>query len=75
MLELMRFDSICGGVQKFLEEMLAMWISNTVQKTKIKKIGLAVGMFTNLKAYQPIMWHPEVEEILFRPSCGLNGRA
>jgi carbamoyltransferase len=69
-LEFQRFDWIAGGVQLFTEEMLCRWIQNAINKTGIKKIALAGGVFMNVKANKRIMEIAEVTDIFVFPSCG-----
>jgi len=69
-LEFQRFDWIAGGVQLFTEEMLCRWIQNAINKTGIRKIALAGGVFMNVKANKRIMEMPDVENIFIFPSCG-----
>ena len=70
MLELKRFDAVCGGLQLFAEEMLSVWARNAVQKTGIRKLALSGGCFMNVKANKVILEMPEVEELFVLPSCG-----
>lgn len=69
-LEGKRFDSICGGLQMFTEELLTRWIRNAVQKTGVKKVVAAGGVFMNVKANKVISELPEVEYFEAFPSCG-----
>jgi carbamoyltransferase len=70
MLELRRFDSVCGGLQLFAEEMLATWARNAIAQTGIRKLALAGGCFMNVKANKIILEMPEVEDLFVLPSCG-----
>lgn len=71
----MRFDLICGGVQKFFEEILLEWIRRCIHKTGIRKLALSGGSFMNVKANKRIMDLPEVEDIFVLPSCGDESNA
>ena len=70
MLELRRFDAVCGGLQLFAEDMLATWARNAVAKTGIHKLALSGGCFMNVKANKIILEMPEVEDLFVMPSCG-----
>ncbi len=65
-----RFDTICAGLQKFTEEILVQWVRNCIQKTGVRNIALAGGIFMNVKANKRIMELPEVEDMFVFPSCG-----
>jgi carbamoyltransferase len=67
---LKRFDHLMGGLQLFVEEFLAAWAKNAIQKTGIRKIALAGGTFMNVKANQKLMELDQVDEIFVFPSCG-----
>lgn len=67
---LQRFDSICGGIQKFTEEFLRQWVRNAIRETGIRKIALSGGIFMNVKANKLLMEMEEVEDIFVFPSCG-----
>lgn len=68
--ELKRFDGICGGIQKFIEEFLVSWVKNCINKTGIHKVALGGGVFMNVKANKLISELPEVESLFIFPSCG-----
>jgi len=65
-----RFDSICGGVQKFTEEFLKKWVKNAIRETGIRKVALSGGIFMNVKANRLILELEEVEDLFVFPSCG-----
>lgn len=65
-----RFDGICGGLQKLTEELCLQWISNWVKHTGISNIGLAGGVFMNVKLNMLINEHPVIDDVFFMPSCG-----
>lgn len=65
-----RFDGICGGLQKWTEDMLRQWIQNCLGKLGIKKIVLGGGVFMNVKANKVISEIPAIEKIFVFPSCG-----
>ncbi len=65
-----RFDYICGGLQKFVEEFLKKWVGNTIRETGVRKIALSGGIFMNVKANKLLMEMDEVEDLFVFPSCG-----
>ncbi len=65
-----RFDTIAAGIQKFIEDMLAHWVSHAVRETGIHKIACAGGVFMNVKANLAVLELPEVEDLYVFPSCG-----
>lgn len=65
-----RFDWICGGLQRFTEEILTEWVANAVAKTGVKKVVGAGGVFMNVKANKCIAELPDVEHFEAFPSCG-----
>lgn len=68
--DLKRFDWICGGVQRFIEEFITEWVSNCVRATGVRKVALSGGLFMNVKLNKVIMELPEVDELFVFPSCG-----
>lgn len=65
-----RFDYICGGLQKFVEEFLKKWVRNAILETGVGKIALAGGIFMNVKANKILLEMDEVEDMFVFPSCG-----
>lgn len=65
-----RFDSICGGLQTFTEEILSKWIKNAVEKTGIRKVLAGGGVFMNVKANKVIADLENVDYFEAFPSCG-----
>ncbi len=68
--ERVRFDTICGAVQLFTEEMLTSWVRSCVAKAGIRDIVLGGGVFMNVKANMLIADLPEVERAYVMPSGG-----
>lgn len=73
--ELQRFDAICGGAQRFLEEFLVTWVKNCIKKTGIRNVAVSGGVFMNVKANKRILELPEVESLFILPSCGDESNA
>jgi len=69
LLELDRFDSICGGLQRFTEEMLIQWVRNCIDATNVHRLALSGGVFMNVKLNKAIMELPTVEDLFVFPSC------
>ena len=65
-----RFDSICGGIQLFTEELVLDWVKAAVRKTGLRNLLLSGGVFMNVKANQRIAELPEVDSVQAFPSCG-----
>jgi carbamoyltransferase len=68
--ERVRFDTICGAVQCFIEEMLVDWVKACVAKTGIRDIVAGGGVFMNVKANKLIADLPEVDRLYVMPSGG-----
>jgi carbamoyltransferase len=65
-----RFDSICGGLQDFTEDLVLRWIGTGIREAGIQRICLSGGVFMNVKLNKRIMELPEVRELFIMPSCG-----
>lgn len=65
-----RFDAVCGGLQRFIEEFITQWVRNCIRATGIRRVALAGGLFMNVKLNKTIMELPEVEDVFVYPSCG-----
>ncbi|MGH8059707.1 MAG: carbamoyltransferase C-terminal domain-containing protein, partial [Candidatus Entotheonellia bacterium] len=65
-----RFDYICGGVQRFVEDFLTRWVRQAIAETGVHKIALSGGIFMNVKANKLLLEMPEVEDMFVFPSCG-----
>jgi carbamoyltransferase len=65
-----RFDWICGGLQRFVEEMLLQWVKHCIAATQIHDLALSGGVFMNVKLNKAIMELPEVDSLFVFPSCG-----
>jgi carbamoyltransferase len=66
----MRFDTLAGGAQLFIETMLTRWVANAVRETGIARVACSGGVFMNVKANLALLDLPEVEDLYVMPSCG-----
>jgi carbamoyltransferase len=69
-LENHRFDWIAGAMQRVTEDLLIRWIHNAIEKTGIRKVVCAGGVFMNVKANMKIADMKEVDNIFIFPSGG-----
>lgn len=68
--ERVRFDTICGAVQLFTEELLVSWVRQCVAATGIRDVVVGGGVFMNVKANMLIAQLPEVARLYVMPSSG-----
>ena len=68
-LESERFDHIAGGLQAFTEELVTKWVRAAIERTGIRKLALAGGVFMNVKVNKLIAEIPDVEDVFIFPSC------
>ena len=66
--ERVRFDTICGAVQLFTEEMLMGLVRGAIAHTGIQDVCLSGGVFMNVKANMLIAAMPEVRSCYVMPS-------
>lgn len=69
-LERVRFDTICGAVQQFTEDMMLEWVRACINNTGIRDIVAGGGVFMNVKANMRIAQMPEVNSFYVMPSAG-----
>jgi carbamoyltransferase len=65
-----RFDAIAGALQAYTERVICDWIRHWVEKTGIRAIACAGGVFMNVKANQCVLEMDCVERMTVVPSCG-----
>ena len=70
LIELMRFDWIAAGLQRWVESYIAEWIQRCIKKTGINKLAFSGGFFMNVKANEVISKMPEIHDMFVFPSCG-----
>tara|TARA_B100000674_G_scaffold213068_1_gene174642 strand:+ start:1061 stop:2890 length:1830 start_codon:yes stop_codon:yes gene_type:complete len=68
MLEGERFDSICGGVQRYTEYLLTKWIKNLTELTGVKRLIVTGGVGMNVKANMVLAKEGGLENIYIPPS-------
>lgn len=66
----LRFDAIAAGVQRLLEERVTAFVRSWLRRTGIGTLGLAGGVFMNVKLNMLIGDLPEVDRLFIVPSCG-----
>ena len=66
----MRFDNVCAGLQMVCEEVVVELVRAAIEKTGIRRLLCAGGVFMNVKANKRVMELPEVDFIAVPPSCG-----
>ena len=64
-----RFDGIAGGLQRFIEEMMAEWAKNTLNHFGLDTLVLSGGLALNIKANKLISELNNVHKF-FVPSAG-----
>jgi len=69
LVELMRFDWVAAGLQKWVETYAVEWVRRCIRKTGIHKLALSGGFFMNVKVNQAIAKMPEVSDLFVFPSC------
>ena len=62
-LEGFRFDNIAWALQTWVEELLAKWVQNAINKFGTRKIVFSGGVAMNIKAMGKIAELPEVEDM------------
>ena len=67
---LQRFDAIAGALQLYTEQLICAWIRYWIEKTGIRSIACAGGVFMNVKANQRVLALDCVERMAVVPSCG-----
>lgn len=66
----LRFDAVAAGVQQVLEEVVLGFVQGWIRKTGIRRLGVAGGVFMNVKLNMLLNELPEVEAFYVAPSCG-----
>lgn len=70
-----RFDVFAGAMQRTLEALATRWVRNAIERTGVRRLALASGVFMNVKLNQRIAELAEVEQLFVFPSCGDESNA
>ncbi len=70
-----RFDNIAAGLQAFTEEIIVKWVENAIERTRIRKLALAGGVFLNVKLNKRLLEHEAVEDLFVFPASSDGGGA
>ncbi len=65
-----RFDAIALAAQRHVENLLCQLVTASIQRTNIRNVSVAGGVFMNIKANLAISSLPEVDKLVIFPSCG-----
>lgn len=65
-----RFDNIAGALQYLDEKLSVEWVRECISVTGIHNIMTSGGVFMNVKGNMKIQNMPEVNNVLFQPTCG-----
>ena len=68
-------EDVAAAAQKLTEDIMRTYVNYYVQKTGVKKIALAGGIFANVRVNQEILEIPHVEEVFVYPNMGDGGTA
>jgi len=68
-------EDVAAGLQTFSEAMVCDYVSEWVQRTGIRKLALAGGVFANVKLNQRVLELDEVDNIYIYPNMGDGGLA
>jgi len=66
----LRFDGIAAGVQKWIEDMLVLWVSNILKYLNSDSLVFSGGLAMNVKANKAISEIPQLKEFFVPPSSG-----
>ena len=68
-------EDIAAAVQAVAEDVMRDYVRFYVKKTGLTRVGLAGGIFANVRVNQEVLEIPEVEEIFVHPNMGDGGVA
>ncbi|MBP8116142.1 MAG: hypothetical protein KAY09_00290 [Nitrospira sp.] len=69
-LRAVRFDVLAAGLQLFTEDLMCRWVGAAMERTGVRKVLAAGGVFMNVKANHRIAALPALEYFDVFPSCG-----
>ena len=67
---LTRFDHLAGAAQRLVEELVVNWVNEAVERTGIRTVVLAGGVFMNVKVNKLLMESPLIDRLWVMPSAG-----
>lgn len=65
-----RFDNIAGAAQQFLEDIVRRWVAHWMERTGVRHIACAGGVFMNVKLNAAVAALAPVRTMAIVPSCG-----
>lgn len=68
-------EDIAAAAQKRLEDVFVEYLAPIIKSTGIKKLGLAGGVFANVKLNQRLFEMTDIEEVYVHPNMGDGGNA
>lgn len=68
-------EDIAAAVQRRLEDVMIQFVRPLLQRTGMRKLALAGGVFANVKLNQRLYEMTEVDEIFVHPNMGDGGNA
>lgn len=68
-------EHVAAGVQARLEELMIDYLRPLLQRTGVRKLALAGGVFANVKLNQRLYEMDEVDEVYVHPNMGDGGNA
>lgn len=66
----MRFDGVAGALQQLTEEIVEGFARAWIEKTGIRRVAVAGGVFMNVKLNMLLNEMPGVDHLYVVPSCG-----
>jgi carbamoyltransferase len=68
-------EDIAAAVQRRLEDVIVSYVRPALQRTGVRRLALAGGVFANVKLNQRLYELAEVDEIFVQPNMGDGGNA
>jgi carbamoyltransferase len=68
-------EDLAATIQTVSEEVTCAYVRHWVQKTGLKKVALAGGLFANVRINEEVLRIPEVEEVFIHPGMSDEGLA
>lgn len=64
-----RFDNVAGAIQALTEELVLSWVKYWINKTGVKNVAVAGGVFMNVKACQKLIDDLPINKYFVMPSA------